>query len=235
MTPLNDNGPRPEGGHTQYKGRRRGILFLLIAVVILIIAPVLAVAALVTVRHTLTESVETIETLERTNLSVITHVDQINNNSIRKVAEDIRLLNITMRNGNLTIVPRDDDEQIIEIHSQRPLQYQTFGVALNITEQANTDVNILVPANLSGPVFDSLSVRSRNGSILLAGGEDGSIYLTENLSLENRNGVINLADIQVSGQFELENRNGTIHLHNVVAYVERVSVETRNGSVYITE
>ena len=75
----------------------------------------------------------------------------------------------------------------------------------------------------------------RDGFISLYGLQDRNSFLSETLSITNRNGAVHLADLVISGQFDVENRDGFVNLRNIIADRDRFNVTNRNGVVNVSD
>ena len=169
------------------------------------------------------------------NLSVIRSYSGLNLGDMHIETGDVKQLNITLRNGSFNIAVHEEPN--IWIHSPGRPRYEFLNdqQTLNITADRNASLLMFVPREQYQAIFESISVDGRNGGINIWGINDENVFLSENLHIYNRNGSINLGNIVISSYLNLETRNANINLHNVIADADRLTIATRNGRINILE
>jgi hypothetical protein len=238
MEPINNNdngqGQSEHYGyyeeHRPRRHRRRNIILLVFAMVLPIM--VIGMISSVIIARVMPTPISPAP------LPHLTLIENINSGrDLHMPIEDIRRLYLTSRNGAITIKAHSGDTVFIRGSENRAVEY-SFNHSrgtLSVNER-NGALTVYVPHNHSEAVFESLSLAGRNGRIQIHGDFGGeNNFLTEDLSVETRNGAIILDGITVSGQFDAETRNGGISLRNVIADESRLSLTTRNGDISVLQ
>ena len=171
---------------------------------------------------------------EMPHLSVIDSVGYLGTRDVRLAPDDISQLNISIRSGSLWII--NHDEEVIRIRSTGSSRYEFdshLGI-LDINGRSET-INIYVPSNQLDPVFENVNIEARSGSVGIQGSAGDNVFIAENLNIGVRSGGVTLSNITVSGQMNVDTRSGNIRLTNVIADAERLNINSRSGSVFVSE
>ena len=193
MEHMNDNGQRPDEMHYQRMTRRRKRNIICLAIALLI--PGLLLSLFVTtffgfrrfhtptvIMSDVTRVMEVrIHEAERTVLDELPHLTVVSrvgaaSGDVRIAAEDVRYLNVNMRNGMFSIFVHDGDYLIIRSSSQINYDFDRHDGILDLSENRSSAITVHVPYSRQEALFDSIVIESRNGGVFIGGASQGETY-----------------------------------------------------------
>jgi len=246
MEPIHDNGPRPDELYEMPVTRRRRLWPIILAVIIggmiffgLLSAITLSLVAVRAYNNTTIVSAQRVEIEPMRMQSTFVESIPANLHGLQHITgsgpavsiDSINRIVIDVRNG-ATIIGVHDEPNIWINNSS--LRYNINGETLAL-QSRNTATQIFVPHSYQTALFEEILITGRNGSITIAGIEDGNTFIAENLVINNRNGRITLYNLAISNSLDLETRNGNINLHNILSNPYETRLTSRNGQVIVSE
>lgn len=243
MEPINDNGPRPDDLYEIPQTRRRRIWPIIVAFMFggLIFFGLLSIVTFSVIGM---RSQVTVNAVELT--AEPARRQGAFSESIPANLQDLRLITgsgpaVSLDNINRLVIDVRNGATTIGVHDESDIWINNHSLAHNVDEgtltlkSRNEAMIILIPHSDQTALFEEILITGRNGSITIAGVEDGNTLIAENMTINNRNGRIMLYNLAISNALNLETRNGNINLHNILSNPYDTRLFSRNGRVITSE